>query len=107
MPLEGDGKMIRDEIADILEEHRMYQDFDKTPLFLADKIISLISKTDTVADVPCNDGLSGLAVTEEMLTAAMRKGVEVGIFPKHGVDTETYLKHWDGMRKVLETALAT
>ena len=60
---------------------------------------------EPVDEVPCSAGLSDLAVTEEMLTAAMRKGVEVGIFPKHGVDTETYLKHWDGMKKVLETAL--
>jgi hypothetical protein len=67
----------------------------------------LTTNKDAVANVQCSDGLSCPTVTEEMLTAAMRKGVEVGIFPKHPVDTKTYLKHWDGMKKVLETVLAT
>jgi hypothetical protein len=43
---------VRDQIAEILEDHRMYQNFDEPPLFLADKIISLIGKTDTVAISP-------------------------------------------------------
>lgn len=43
---------------------------------------------------------------EEMLARAMKKAVEVGIFPKHSVDTETYLNHWAGMKEVLKAALA-
>ncbi len=45
-----------------------------------------------------------MKVTEEMLTAAMRKAVELGLFPKHAA-VETYLKHWDGMRECLKAAI--
>lgn len=45
-----------------------------------------------------------MEVTEEMLTAAVRKAVKVGLLPSHGVDTETYLKHWEQIKKVLEAA---
>lgn len=44
------------------------------------------------------------AVTEEMLTAAMKKAVETGLLPKHA-DEQTYIKNWDGMKAVLQAAL--
>ncbi|MFP3637775.1 hypothetical protein [Paraburkholderia sp. SIMBA_054] len=43
-------------------------------------------------------------VSEAMLTAAMKKGVEVGLFPKT-IDCESYLKNWASVRAVLEAAL--
>ena len=43
-------------------------------------------------------------VTDEMLTAAMKKAVAEGIFPKH-TDTESYLKNWTRMKAVLQTAI--
>jgi len=45
-----------------------------------------------------------MQVTQEMLNAAMKKAVELGIFPKHG-DEQTYLRHWESMKQVLEAAL--
>ena len=44
-------------------------------------------------------------VSQDMLIRAMKKAVKVGVLPKHPVDEETYLKHWSGMKKVLEAAL--
>lgn len=37
----------------------------------------------------------------EKLNIAIKKAVEIGIFPKY-VDQETYLKHRDGMKEVLK-----
>ncbi len=45
-----------------------------------------------------------MEVTQEMLNAAMKKAVETKILQK-SVDEETYLRNWDGMKKVLEAAL--
>lgn len=45
------------------------------------------------------------SVDEDMLIRAVKEAVKVGILPKHGVSEETYLKHWSGMKKVLEAAL--
>jgi len=44
-----------------------------------------------------------MIVTDDMLIAAMKQAVKLGIFPKF-TDEETYLQHWDSMRKVLEAA---
>ena len=44
-------------------------------------------------------------VTQEMLNAAMKEAVKVGILPKHSVSTDTYMNHWEGMEKVLNAAL--
>lgn len=41
---------------------------------------------------------------EKMLTRAMRKAVELGIFPKEA-DDETYLKNWTAMETILRAAL--
>lgn len=60
---------------------------------------------DTISKSRSNVGLDAPVVDEEMLARAMKKAVEVGIFPKHPVDTETYLKHWDGMKAVLQTVV--
>jgi len=43
-------------------------------------------------------------VTEKMLKAAMKKAVELKVFPEYG-STDKYLKCWDDMREILETAL--
>ena len=43
-------------------------------------------------------------VTQEMLSAAMGKAVELGIIPKWG-DEESYVKLWDGMKQVIEAAI--
>lgn len=45
-----------------------------------------------------------MELTQEMLNAAMKKAIKVGIFPKYA-DMETYLKHWEGMEEVLKAAL--
>ncbi len=42
-----------------------------------------------------------MEITTEILTKAMKKAVELGIFPKH-VSQEDYVKHWESMKKVLE-----
>lgn len=46
-----------------------------------------------------------MELTQDMLIKAMKKAVEVGILPKFPVDEETYLKHWNGMKSVLEQVL--
>ena len=45
------------------------------------------------------------SIDEAMLIRAVKEAVKVGILPKHGVCEETYLKHWDGMEKILLAAL--
>lgn len=45
-----------------------------------------------------------MEVTQEMLNAAMKKAVQVGIFPKES-DMDAYLKHWWQMEYVLIAAL--
>lgn len=65
----------------------------------------LTTETDAGAELACSDGLEAHIDDEEMLARAMKKAVEVGIFPKHEVDTETYLKHWAGMKAVLQAAV--
>lgn len=45
-----------------------------------------------------------MKVTQEMLYKAIKKAVELGILPKHS-SQEDYLKIYDSMRKILETAL--
>ena len=45
-----------------------------------------------------------MKITNEMLTAAMKKAVELKVFPKH-VDEETYLKSWENMRAILIAAI--
>lgn len=45
-------------------------------------------------------------VTNEMLEAAMKKAVELGIFPKFS-DQDTYLKHWAAMKETLQAAMDT
>jgi hypothetical protein len=41
---------------------------------------------------------------KDKLTIAMKKAVEVGIFPKYA-DSETYLENWRRMRAVLDAVL--
>lgn len=43
-------------------------------------------------------------VTEEMLSAAMKKLVETGVLLKH-VDEATYLKNYAGVKLALQAAL--
>lgn len=42
-------------------------------------------------------------VTDEMLQAAMKKAVELGLLPAFAGE-EQYLKNWDNMQQVLEAA---
>lgn len=44
------------------------------------------------------------SVTQEMLNAAMRKGLEIGMVKRHGGEAQ-YLKNWENMKKVLEAAM--
>ena len=46
-----------------------------------------------------------MLITQGMLNAAMIEAAKVGILPNHPVDTDTYLKYWDGMKKILNAAL--
>ena len=57
--------------------------------------------------IPSVSAIAPTIDNEEMLIRAMKKAVEVGIFPKHPVDSETYLKHWAGMQEVLKAAMDT
>lgn len=43
--------------------------------------------------------------TQAMLEAAMKAAVASGLVPKY-VDTETYLRHWNGMQSCIEAALS-
>jgi hypothetical protein len=43
-------------------------------------------------------------VSNKMLEAAMKKACEIQLFPRV-VDTDTYLKHWDGMKRCIQAAL--
>jgi hypothetical protein len=45
-----------------------------------------------------------MTVTDEMLEAAMKKAVELEVFPKGPVDEATYLRHWASMKAVLQAA---
>ncbi|VWC89582.1 hypothetical protein BLA17378_04473 [Burkholderia aenigmatica] len=43
--------------------------------------------------------------TEEMLIAAVKKAVEVGLLPKYAAGEETYLKSWNSIRAIVEAAI--
>ena len=101
---------IREQVADILESHRMYQDFDEPPLFLADKIISLITKKEPVAKSPtCNEGLEGrffmerrvphlLNIAEELLTWCIeedKKGILKGLLRNYRKEYEDIIETAD------------
>jgi len=43
-------------------------------------------------------------VTQEMLNAAMKEAVRLGIFPKES-SMGNYVKHWEGMESVLKAAM--
>lgn len=45
-----------------------------------------------------------MEVTQEMLNAAMKKAVELGVFPAQP-GPDAYLKNWDAMKACLEAAL--
>lgn len=43
------------------------------------------------------------SVDHHVLHAAMKKAVELGVFPKSG-DTESYMKSWGSMEEILKAA---
>jgi len=43
-------------------------------------------------------------VTQEMLNAAMKEAVRLGIFPNKS-SMGNYVKHWEGMESVLKVAM--
>jgi hypothetical protein len=45
-----------------------------------------------------------MELTQDLLAKAMKKAVEVELFPKYAGE-EAYLKHWNGMKAVLEHVL--
>ncbi len=45
-----------------------------------------------------------MQVTDKMLIAAMKKAVELKIFPKAGLQDDI-ARNWDAMREVLEAAV--
>ena len=45
-----------------------------------------------------------MKLTREMLNAAMKEAVKVGLFPKES-DMDTYLKCWEQMESVLKATL--
>lgn len=54
-----------------------------------------------------NDAARGREiVSNEMLHAAVKKACELGLFPRGEVDTNTYTKHWDGMKQCIQAALS-
>ena len=44
-------------------------------------------------------------VSNRMLEAAVKKACDLELFPRGEVDTDTYLKHWDGMKQCIQAAL--
>ena len=44
--------------------------------------------------------------TEEMLKAAVKKAVEVGLVPKYAAGEEAYLKNWADVKAIIEAALS-
>jgi hypothetical protein len=48
-----------------------------------------------------------MQVTDQMLEAAMKKAVEVGLLSKMVYDEDAYLKNWVNMRSVLQAAFAS
>ena len=45
-------------------------------------------------------------ISDKMLEIAMKKAVSVGLVPK-ATNMGSYLKYWDGMKKVLEAVIET
>ena len=45
-----------------------------------------------------------MEITEEMLISAMKKAIELELFPRF-INQNEYAQYWDGMEKVLEAAL--
>lgn len=45
-----------------------------------------------------------MQVTDEMLIAAVKKAVELGLIP-HVVDQDTYIKNYDRIKDILQAAL--
>lgn len=43
--------------------------------------------------------------TEEMVTAAMKKAVELKLIPRYCIGEDEYLKHWQNIEAVLQAAL--
>lgn len=43
--------------------------------------------------------------TEEMVTAAMKKAVELQLIPRYCIGEDEYLKHWQNIEAVLRAAL--
>lgn len=43
------------------------------------------------------------SVTDKMLQAALKMAVEVGLVPTQ-VDTDTYLRNWEGLKAVLQAS---
>jgi hypothetical protein len=46
-----------------------------------------------------------MQITEEMVSAAMKKAVEVGLIPRYANGEDEYLRYWEGIHKILESAL--
>lgn len=44
-----------------------------------------------------------MQVTQEMLNAAMKTAVELGLVPKH-MEPDAYIKTWDAMKACLQAA---
>ena len=95
---------LREEIVEILLDNGSRY-FSPQIHKQADRIISLMKK-EAHSSVSSSAGLEGLQVDDDMLIRAVKEAVKVGILPKHGVSEETYLKHYDGIKKVLQAALA-
>ena len=66
---------------------------------------SYLIENQAHSSVSSSAGLEGLEIDHEMLTRAVKKAVKIGLFPKHQVDADTYLKQRRGMREVLKAAL--
>lgn len=97
-------EQLKDNIVGIVDHYLRFHDL-MTGEEAADKILSLISETEPVAEVLCSVGLEGCEISEQMLTAAMEKAVELRVIPKWSVD-EIYLKNWADMKAILKAAVA-
>ena len=71
----------------------------------AEALEKQLKEKESPLSVPFNEVLCGQEPSEEMLIAAMKKAVEVGIVAKWA-DEETYLKNWGGMKEILKAAMA-
>lgn len=46
-----------------------------------------------------------MQVNEEMLQAALKKAVEVGLVPRFLIGEESYIRNWEAVQAIIQAAL--